>query len=258
MRKNDTGPLPGLPGDIGVALVLLTRLPLPRLPDTAFRRLARAAWAFPLAGLAVGLIAGAVGLLALGLGLAPAAVAGLVLAGQIALTGAMHEDGLADTADGLWGGHDPERRLEIMKDSRTGSYGVLALVLGLGLRWVALSGLIGAGFMWAPLLAAAALSRAPLPMIMTALPPARAGGLSRSVGRPGRDVSLAALTLGGAVGLVAAGLAVVLPAVGALLAVLIVAHLARTRIGGQTGDILGAAQQVAEIVLLLGLQAALA
>ncbi len=258
MRKNDTGPLPGLLSDIGVALALLTRLPLPRLPDAAFRRQARAAWAFPLAGLAIGLIAGAAGMVALGLGLSPATVAGLVLAGQIALTGALHEDGLADTADGLWGGHSPERRLEIMKDSRTGSYGVLALVLGLGLRWVALTGLIGAGALMSALVAAAALSRAMLPMIMTALPPARAGGLSRSVGRPGRDPSLAALALGGAVGLLAAGPAVILPALAAVLAVLFVAHLARIRIGGQTGDILGAAQQVGEIVVLLGLQAALA
>lgn len=258
MRKNDTGTARALFNDAAVALVLLTRLPLPRLPDAAFTGQARAAWAFPLAGIAVALIAGAAGLTALALGVTPAAVALLVIAAQIALTGAMHEDGLADTVDGLWGGFTRERRLEIMKDSRIGSYGVLVLVIGVGLRWAALAALIAAGHLWGPLLAAAALSRGTLPALMTVLPPARPGGLSSSVGRPGRDASLAALALGAALALVATGPAVILPALAALLAVLGLAHLARIRIGGQTGDILGAAQQLAEIVLLLGLQAALA
>ncbi len=257
MRKNDTAPLPALLQDAGVALALLTRLPLPRLPDHAFARQARAAWAWPLAGLAVALIAAAAGALALAFGLAPAAAAGLVLAVQIAATGAMHEDGLADTVDGLWGGQDRDRRLAIMKDSHIGSYGVLALILGLGLRWSALSGLIAAGALTGPLVAVAALSRAPLPLLMTALPPARPGGLSRAIGRPGRDASLAALAFGAALALLFAGGAVILPALAGALAVLGVAHLARIRIGGQTGDILGAAQQMAEITLLLGLQAAL-
>jgi adenosylcobinamide-GDP ribazoletransferase len=243
---------------IGVALALLTRLPLPRLPDAAFANQAGAGWAWPLAGLAVATLATAAGTLALSAGLPATAVAGIVLAVQVAATGAMHEDGLADTADGLWGGLTPQRRLEIMRDSHIGSYGVLALILALGLRWTALAGLIAAGTWIGPLLGTAILSRALLPGLMTVLPPARPGGLSGSLGVPGRAVSLAALGLGAGLALACAGMTIVVPALAAGLAVAGLAGLARARIGGQTGDILGAAQQVAETVLLLGLLAAIA
>ncbi|MCA0869693.1 adenosylcobinamide-GDP ribazoletransferase [Seohaeicola saemankumensis] len=251
MRKNDFNPV----REVGVALVLLTRLPLPRLPAAAFARQARAAWAFPLAGLAVALPACAVGLLALALGLPAPLAAGLVLAMQMLLTGAMHEDGLADTADGLWGGFDRDRRLEIMGDSRIGTYGVLALVVVTGLRWTALAALLQAGA-WPAVLAVAALSRAALPMLMTALPPARDGGLSRGVGVPGRAVSLVALLLGAALA-APAGPAIALPALAAALVLVALALVARAKIGGQTGDILGAAQQLGEATLLCGLAATL-
>ncbi|MDK3019725.1 adenosylcobinamide-GDP ribazoletransferase [Pseudodonghicola flavimaris] len=248
MRKTD-GPWRWLL-DCGVALVLLTRLPLPALPQQAFARQAQAVWAFPLAGLATGLPAVAAGAAALAIGLPAPVAAGLVLALQVILSGGMHEDGLADSADGLWGGLTRERRLEIMKDSRIGSYGVLALVLGLGLRWSALSALIGAGA-WGAILATALLSRAMMPALMAALPPARAGGLSRSVGRPRPAPALVALLLALALGLGLVGG----PVWAALLAAGIVAWgcaaLARAKIGGQTGDILGATQQLTEIAALL-------
>ncbi len=256
MRENDI--LRPRLTDVAVAFALLSRLPLPRLPDAAFAHQARAGWAFGLVGAGVALIAGLVGVSAMWLGLPASAAAGLVLATQIAATGAMHEDGLADTADGLWGGWTRERRLEIMKDSAIGSYGVLALILSVGLRWVALAGLIGAGpgAGIGALVAAAALSRALLPGLMTALPGARVDGLSRRVGVPGRAVSLAALALGLGVAMVGVG-AAALPALAfAALSVTGLALLARARIGGQTGDILGAAQQLAEIAVLLVLLAA--
>ncbi|GHF51116.1 adenosylcobinamide-GDP ribazoletransferase [Seohaeicola zhoushanensis] len=236
-----------------VALALLTRLPLPRLPESAFAQQARAAWAFPLAGLAVGALAALAGLAALRLGLPAGIAAGLALAAQVMLSGAMHEDGLADVADGFWGGFDRARRLEIMKDSAIGSYGVLALILSLGLRWSALSLLLPQDP--AALIAAACLSRATLPALMTALPPARAGGLSRGVGVPGWTVSAAALALG-------LGLAYALTGPAALAALLTTAllltafaALARAKIGGQTGDVLGASQQLGEIAVLLTLLA---
>ncbi|MFC4670034.1 adenosylcobinamide-GDP ribazoletransferase [Seohaeicola nanhaiensis] len=232
-----------------VALALLTRLPLPRLPATAFARQARAAWAFPLAGLAVGVLAAGAGWGALALGLPAGVAAGLVLAVQVAATGAMHEDGLADVADGFWGGYDRDRRLEIMKDSATGSYGVLALILSLGLRWAALAALLPVTP--AAVIGVACLSRAFLPGLMTALPPARAGGLSRSVGVPGLGVSLVALVLGGALALAFIGVGAVGAVLAAGLAVGALALVARAKIGGQTGDVLGAAQQVAEIAVLL-------
>lgn len=245
--------------DLPVAFALLTRLPLPPLPDAGFARQARAAWAFALVGAVVALLAGGIGWLALLAGLPGAAAAGLVLLVQITATGAMHEDGLADTADGLWGGWSVERRLEIMRDSAIGTYGVLALILSLGLRWVALDVLLegppGAGL--ATLIVAAAVSRGLMPAVMTALPHARKTGLSHSVGRPGWKVSGVAAGSGLAIALAVCGIAALVPIGLACIGVAVVALTARAKIGGQTGDILGACQQVAEIAVLLSFAAML-
>ena len=253
MRKNDTRPIS--PTDIALALVLLTRLPLPRLPAEAFQRQAQAAWAFPLAGLATALPAIGVGGLALIAGLPASVVAGLILTVQILLTGAMHEDGLADCADGFWGGFTPERRLEIMKDSRIGAYGVLALVLTIGLRWSALTALIPvAGLV--PVLAIAMLSRAPMAFLMAHLPNARTSGLAQSVGRPGLNSAWLGAALSLALCLPILGLSPLLAMTLIMaLAAISVALLAKRKIGGQTGDVLGATQQITEIALLLTLTA---
>jgi adenosylcobinamide-GDP ribazoletransferase len=242
MRENDPFPRPL---DCVVALILLTRLPLPKLPPPAFAAAARATWAYPLAGMIVGGLACCVwwGLAWLG---TPNVIAVLLaLCTQILLTGAMHEDGLADSADGLWGGMTRARRLEIMRDSHIGTYGVLALVLTSLLRVFALSATNGLA-----LIAAATLSRAGLPAIMYALPHARDDGLSHSVGRPPLSSVILSLAIGiltclwlsGPHGIIAAAVAFVT-----------VAAIARVKIGGQTGDILGAAQQVSEIAILIAL-----
>ena len=253
MRKNDMAVISAL--DFAVALVLLTRLPLPTLPDHAFKRQARATWAFPLVGIVVALIAGGIGWGVLLLGLPATAAAGILLAVQIILTGAMHEDGLADTVDGLWGGFDRARRLEIMKDSAIGTYGVLALILSVGLRWVALTALIPLGI--SAVLAAAILSRAVLPILMTSLPMARDTGLSHSVGTPDGQASVLALGIGVALAVVLMGTALILPMVIAFGAVFAFSRIALAKIGGQTGDILGASQQITEVIVLLGLAAAI-
>lgn len=246
------------PGDIVEALALLTRLPLPaQAGQQPEHRGARAAWAWPLAGVAVALLAGLVGWAALALGLPAALAAGLILATQIAATGALHEDGLADSADGLWGGQTRARRLEIMKDSRIGSYGVLALVLSLGLRWGALAAISGAGGLFAPLVAAAVLSRAPMAVLMAAMPNARGAGLAQSVGRPGQDGATLGVLLALGLAFIALGAGVLAPLFWAALATIALAAIAREKIGGQTGDILGATQQVAEIAALLALAATL-
>jgi len=242
------------PGDVAEALALLTRLPVPAV--TAPRG-ARAAWAWPLAGAAVAVIAGLVGWAALALGLAAPLAAGLILATQIAVTGALHEDGLADTADGLWGGHDPARRLEIMKDSRIGAYGVLALVLSLGLRWLALAAIVEAGGLFAPLIAAAVLSRAPMAVLMAAMPNARGAGLAASVGRPAQDTASLAALLALALAFPLIGWGLLASVFWAALATIALAALAKDKIGGQTGDILGASQQLAEIAALMALAASL-
>lgn len=249
MRKNDISLV-----DIPLALVLLTRLPLPQLASSSFQRQSRAVWAFPLAGLAVTLPACMAAYAGQALGLSAALAAGLFLMVQVLLTGAMHEDGLADCADGFWGSFAPARRLEIMKDSQIGSYGVLALVFAIGLRWHALSLLLHLGQGWSAL-AIALLSRAMMPMLMVWLPNARQSGLSQSVGRPSRRAT--ALGLGLAVVLALPLLGPVSLAVAALLALLTLGLglVARTKIGGQTGDVLGACQQVSEIAGLLMLVA---
>jgi adenosylcobinamide-GDP ribazoletransferase len=234
--------------DISEALGLLTRLPV-RLRGEP--RGSQAAWAYPLAGLAVG---GLGALVAFALQAAPPALsAGLALAAMIIVTGALHEDGLADTADGLWGGWTRARRLEIMKDSRIGTNGVLALVLATLLRWVALAALIGAGWIWA-VVAVAVASRAPMVVVMAALPNARGDGLSASTGRPSAQAALVALAIGG-VALLALGWAGLWGVAALVAAATAVALIARAKIGGQTGDILGATQQISEIAALATLAA---
>ena len=238
------------PGDIATATALLTRLPVPFTADRA----AAAAWAYPVAGFFVATLAAALASLALAFGLPPALAAGLVLAVQVIVTGAMHEDGLADSADGLWGGWTRARRLEIMRDSRIGTYGVIALVMSLGLRWQALTLVLAAGLHWPALIAVAVLSRAVMVALMHHLPHARDDGLSRQTGRPGRDTALLAMALGAVGALLLGGWAFVLIVVAGL-AALAVTSIARAKIGGQTGDILGATQQVTEIALLLTIAA---
>ncbi|UWR89287.1 adenosylcobinamide-GDP ribazoletransferase [Phaeobacter inhibens] len=251
MRKNDISGV-----DFLLVLILLTRLPMPRLQKQQFARHAHAAWAFPFAGVAVAVPACLLAVIAQGMGLSPMLAAGIALLTQTLLTGAMHEDGLADTADGFWGGFTRERRLEIMKDSQIGTYGVLALIMTIGLRWIAYASLLAADSVWA-LLPVAMLSRAMMPVVMAALPNARTTGLSSSVGRPPWRVC----GLGLAIATLAAVLFLGWNAWGPLLAMCmvsaVIAATARTKIGGQTGDVLGATQQLCELVALLCLSATL-
>lgn len=237
--------------DITGALMLLTRLPVPaRLPA---RHGAQGAWAWPLAGLAVGGIGAATAALAAPLG--PPIAAALALAAMAAATGGLHEDGLADTFDGLWGGQTPARRLEIMKDSHIGSYGVLALIFVTLIRWQALAALLAAD-QWGGLLAAACLARAPMAVISAALPNARKRGLSAMTGRPAAGTAAAAAALALMIALITTSAPLTM-ALAAALAALGLAAVARARIGGQTGDILGASQQFAEAAALAACVAAL-
>lgn len=244
-------------GDLPAALGLLSRLPVRVNTDSATKRGARAAWAYPFAGLALALIAAAIGQFMLWLGLPIALTAGVVLATLVIITGAMHEDGIADTADGFWGGWDKINRLKIMKDSHTGVYGATALVLSLGLRWQALALLIAHGALWPALIVTAMLSRAAMVAVMAHLPFARDEGLSRSVGRPpAKTAALAALTAALATLFLFQLAALWLIAATAVTTILC-AQIAKTKIGGQTGDTLGATQQITEIALLLTLTALL-
>ena len=242
------------PNDITTALMLLTRWPLPApltdaLPPDPGRG-AAAAWAWPVVGALVGAVAATAGGLALALGAPPGLVAALVLAAMALSTGAMHEDGLADCADGLGGGATREKRLAIMRDSRIGAFGTVALVLALVARWSALSALAAAGSLFWPLVVAAAAARLPMVLVAGLMAPARRDGLSVATGRP------PARMMGLAAGLVAvAGLAILGWGVVPLLFWVLVAPvpliwLAARRIGGQTGDVLGGVEQLAEIAAL--------
>ena len=237
--------------DLAAGFGLLTRVPVGWLvPAGEPYRPGRAVWTYPLAGLLAGGVVAAVIALARLAGLTAPIGAVLAIGGAVLLTGGLHEDGLADTADGFGGGRTPERRLEIMRDSRIGSYGALALVLSLALRIAAVAAL-PAAHATAILLATGALSRAAMLPVLGLLPPARADGLGHGVGR-GQRVALA---LGGGIAGLGALLALSLPhaltAMAAAAAVaLLMAALARRRIGGQTGDVCGATCVVTECVLL--------
>ncbi|TAG28308.1 MAG: adenosylcobinamide-GDP ribazoletransferase [Rhodobacterales bacterium] len=233
---------PRLLPDLWSGFALLTRLPV---PDHAPRG-AASAWAWPVVGAVLGAIAAGFASAALWLGLTPGVVAAGVLALGALMTGGLHEDGLSDTADGLFGGWTRERRLEIMKDSRVGSYGVLALVLVTLARWSALATVLAAGGHWGALIAVGAVSRAPMGVVMAALPNARATGLSHATGRPSLQVALTGVSLAVALALLAASWAALPMLAGAALVVALLARSAQKRIGGQTGDILGASQQLAE------------
>jgi adenosylcobinamide-GDP ribazoletransferase len=236
--------MPLLARDLLAAFGLLTRIPVPfTTPRPA------GLWAWPLVGLVTGGAALVLGAGAVQFGVSVGVVAVLALAVQAALTGGLHEDGLSDCADGFWGGHSVAQRLEIMKDSRIGSYGALALTLAMLARWSALVALLGAGA-WGLALAAMILSRAAMGSVMAALPNARAGGLSARHGRPSLAAAGAGCGLALALGFGFAGSLVAVLALAAGLAAVSVALVARAKIGGQTGDVLGATQVLAELVAL--------
>jgi adenosylcobinamide-GDP ribazoletransferase len=242
-------------GGFLLALGFLTRLPAPVDEATAKRPLADASWAFPLIGLGVGALGGGILALLHSWNLPPFGAALLALAAMTALTGALHEDGLADCADGLWSGADAKKRLAIMRDSRIGAFGVIALIFVIGLKAAAIGKLAGFGGSWAAALAivaAASASRGALPVVMYLLPLASDKGNAAEAGKPKLEEAIAA----GGLGLLACFLC--LGFEGALLALIfagtasaIFVWSARQRLGGYNGDVLGALQQIAETGTLL-------
>lgn len=221
-----------------VAFMLLTRLPMGQVARVV--PMGATGWAWPLVGLVVGAVVAAV--LALpGPGLA---VAVLAVAAGLLVTGAMHEDGLADVADGFGGGRRPERKLEIMRDSRLGTYGAAALCLALVLRVV----LLAEAGAW-DVIAAAVASRALLPALQAWMPQARPDGLGARAAEGGSAVTVLVAAAMGVAALVASPVALLL-LVGVQGGV---AWLARRQVGGVTGDVLGAAQVLGELAVLFAL-----
>ena len=235
--------------DIALCLAFYTRLPV---SVSGERNFADAQWAAPVAGMAVGLIGGLVFFIADLFGLPATIAAALAVASTIAVTGALHEDGLSDAVDGFGGGKTRERKLEIMRDSRIGAFGASALVFSILLRWSALAALAAPWLVFCTLIAAHAASRAMMPVFLRAVAPARVDGLAANAGA----ISDVAVYLAGAIAAVLLLLtlgftATVLAA--AVLAVLffVMRAFCERQIGGQTGDVLGAVEQLSEIAILL-------
>lgn len=251
--------------DLAHCVRFYSRLPVPALPFEhnahalpSFSRIVRV---IPLAGLLIGLLPAALLGLALLLDLGPWLAAILSVGVMVLTTGALHEDGLADTADSF-GGSTQEKRLEIMRDSRIGSFGASALFLALALRIGAIatlaSRLDGAAAI-AVVLIVASLSRTAGLMPLVFLPPARRDGIAQAVGQPARETFWLAAGIAGGIAVVLGAIAG-LPPVGIALMLVLSAlsgialiGFASRHLGGQTGDIAGAAQQAAEIAALIGL-----
>jgi len=239
-----------------IATAFLTRLPVRLKGGIQMHDLAPASWSFPLVGLFIGALAGSAlyGFSELNLHPLACAVAGLATAALV--TGALHEDGLADVADGFGGGATAEKKLLIMRDSRIGAFGVIALIVSFGFRIGVLAGFPGPGTAAAALVASAVLSRAVVPVVMALSRPAAGDGLGFSAGRPSLPVAGGAFLIGAAIAVPLVGIDVaLLSAAAVLVAAFAVARLARRQIGGYTGDVLGAVQQVAEMAVLAAVRA---
>jgi adenosylcobinamide-GDP ribazoletransferase len=236
--------------EIRLALGFFTRLPL-RAPAGP---IAEAARAFPVAGALIGLIGGLIYFLGVKIGLSPLLAALLAVAATVVAGGALHEDGLADFADMLGVRGDRERKLSVMRDSRIGSYGVLALGFSTAIKVSAVVGLRDPWLVAGALVTTQACGRAALPIIMRSLPLARPNGLAVNAGRPTaaatyQGIGVALLISAFACGPGAALVSIVV----AIVAAFLVSEVARRQIGGYTGDVLGAAQEVAQLAIFVNL-----
>jgi adenosylcobinamide-GDP ribazoletransferase len=238
------------------AIQLLTRCPTPRVAELAPDWMARSAKYFPLVGQGVGLVCAGVWFVASRVwGGSVAAL--LAIAAGAALTGAFHEDGLADAADGLFGGRTRDQRLAIMKDSRIGVFALLAVSVCLAARVLALASLPWAQGVWA-LIGAHGGGRLAAIVVMARQPYAGDPLAAKLTPGPGR-VQGAELAFAGLTCLWPLFVLGVAPSLaGCVLGAVTATWLALTaqrQIGGYTGDILGAAEQLFETAFLLGVAA---
>jgi len=242
--------------EMRLAMMMLTRLPMGRLRDPV-PQMAEARWAFPLAGVPVGLAGWGILCTADAVGLGGLAAALLALGGMVALTGGLHHDGLADFVDSM-GGRDRAQRLEIMRDSRIGSYGVVALIFAVGLSAAALAATPMSA--WAGFILVAMASRLAMLIVLDVMPPSRPDGLGR-MAAPASDGTLWRVWLPGSLLCGLAALALGADAMPILVAMALcaafVAWRAHRLIGGQTGDVLGAVQLTSETAGWLVLSALL-
>jgi adenosylcobinamide-GDP ribazoletransferase len=241
--------------DLVAAFGLLTRLPLPR--GVVGSSTGRSIWAWPVVGLVVGAIAAVVYALAWRLHLSPWLGGVLAVIAMVVTTGGFHEDGLADTADGVGGGATPEARLLIMKDSRIGSFGALALVGSVALRAGAVAQIAEPRLVAPALIVAAVFGRAAMPGVLMLSSAARPGGLAAGLGAPARPRIYVGWAMAGLVGLVLLRPHEALVAVFTTILVTAgMAALGQRYLGGYTGDTLGATEQIGECAVLVVVAAA--
>jgi adenosylcobinamide-GDP ribazoletransferase len=245
-----------------IALQFFTRLPIPSWVGFEADWLQHASRYFPLVGCVVGAIAAAV-YYAAALVLPAPVAAVLSTAASIYITGAFHEDGFADACDGLGGGLTRERALEIMKDSRVGAYGAIGIVCMLAAKLSALAALPPHRAV-AALLLAHPLSRLAATSLIWKLEYVRGEGKAKPLAHRMTNAEFAIAALGAclpAALLVAAGwstpLAILAAVAGTLAATLWLGRLFVRRLGGYTGDCLGAVQQLAEALIYVAMLATL-
>lgn len=233
---------------VGAFLTILPLRPTAGGLEDSYGRgdLAAVAWGFPIIGLLIGGAGGLCYGVAIWLGCTVWLAAILSLALLVLLCGGLHEDGLGDFADGL-GGANRNRSLAIMHDSQAGNFAILSLVLLSAGRIAALAALETPERVFLALLVAASASRAAMVVVMHVLPPARSDGLSAGAGRPALNITFAAVLIAAVIALLVLGFGAALACLGAVaVGAALVAATARKRLGGQTGDVLGAVQIVAE------------
>ena len=236
-----------------LCIAFFTRIPLP----TAFGKkisptisLKDATHFFPIVGLVIGILTGIVWTITASV-LPSTVAAGLAIGFGCLLTGALHEDGLADCADGLGATSNREKALDIMRDSRIGTYGALALVLSVGLRWTALASLSPVqGF--AALIIAHTVSRSAMALAMRFSKYARQEGLGKMVeGKVSNSDAFTALATPLLFAIVLAQITGFAASFFAYIAAVAFLLILKKRLGGFTGDGLGAMQQTAEITALI-------
>ncbi len=237
--------------------MLLTWLPVGWLGQTHTEdTFAKSVWAYPIVGATIGAIGAAAYILSARIGLPSPVAAICALTGTVLATGALHEDALADTADGFGGGRSRTRKLEIMHDSRVGSYGVLALVLSVAVRAAAIAAIAVPSKVMIALISTGSLARGAMLVLIILLPPARTDGLGAGLRTTGLARPLAGLLLS-----VAPPFLLLPPAMATLataaafVTALCLSLLAWRQIGGYTGDTLGTGEVIAECAVLAMLAA---
>lgn len=239
--------------EIGLAFAFLTRFRIPAFKVRSTATYASAFWAFPI----VGAVIGAAGALVFGFcmaaGLSMVAAAILTIAAVLLIGGGLHEDGFSDFWDGIGGGRTRERKLEIMRDSRQGAYGALALVIMVALQIVLLTDIYiraGMAACLAALIASEAAARGMIALPCYLINPARGSGLGKVMKSAGHVTLLTGAVLGAVIAVVLMREMGVALIIGALIGAASITLLASRFLGGFTGDVLGATVVAARLSAL--------